>query len=245
MLDRKQLFLKILKTQKLADGEIEGIIATEDVDRQGEKMDIKGLDIKKFMASGGPVLYGHDYQGLPIGKTESIRKSGGQLIARFKLAIDISQLANQVYDLILGNFLTGLSIGFIGKEFDDENNTWIKSEMLEFSVVPVPANSEAMITAKSKGLKINEIEKFQGKDYIKEIEDKLNIETLLSQVSGLSDQVSALADVLKPAAVTDKTEKKGKRKLVLVTAKKHAQVVDKQVELIIVGVNKILSGADN
>ena len=85
-------------------------------------MDIKGLDIKKFMASGGPVLYGHDYQGLPIGKTESIRKSGGQLIARFKLAIDISQLANQVYDLILGNFLTGLSIGFIGKDFDEETD---------------------------------------------------------------------------------------------------------------------------
>ncbi len=121
----------------------------------------------------------------------------------------------------------------------------LESEMLEFSVVPVPANSEAMITAKSKGLKINELEQITGTEEIKEIEDKLNIETLLSQVSGLTDQVSALADVLKPAAVTDKTENKGKRKLVLVTTKKHAQVIDKQVELIIVGVNKILSGTDN
>lgn len=245
MINRKQIFVKLIKSKKLAEGEIEGIIATEDIDRYNEKMDIKGLDIKKFMASGGPVLYGHDYQALPIGKTESIRKSGGKLIARFKLAIDVSHLAFQVYNLILGNFLTGLSIGFIGKEFDEETNTWVEAEMLEFSVVPVPANSAAIITAKSKGLKTNEIEEFEGTESIKEIEDKLNIETLLSQVSGLTDQVSALASVLKPAVVTDKTENKGMRKLVLVTAKKHAQVVDKQVELIIVGVNKILSGTDN
>ena len=364
---KKQLLVKLIKAQKLAEGEVEGIVATEDIDRQGEKIDIKGLNVKKFMAAGGPVLYGHDYQSLPIGRTQSIRKSAGQLIARFKLATEISMLANQVYNLILGGYLTGLSVGFIGKEFDEENNTWTASEMLEFSVVPVPANSEAMVTAKSKGLETNESEEFSevtdsqdknisdksvigykktpladkdmawngpmqirecGDDMtklkaistwfdsenpdvkssyklphhlaagshsvvwngvkaamgallgarggvdvpsgdrkgiynhlkshygdfdeeapefksIEEIDEDKSIETLSSQISGLQTQMSAMADTIKTAFVTDKRENKGKRKLVLVTTKKHAQIIDKQVELIIVGVNKILSGTDN
>ena len=64
---------------------------------------------------------------------------------------------------------------------------------------------------------------------IEEIDEDKSIETLSSQISGLQTQMSAMADTIKTAFVTDKRENKGKRKLVLVTTKKHAQIIDKQV----------------
>lgn len=148
----------IEKAKDLGEGQMDVIVATESVDRDNEKLLMKGLDTKSYM-SNPVVLWAHDYGSPPIGKALKLTKSSeGELRARMQFAIDENPFAHMIYKLWKGGFGAAFSIGFIPKEVED--NTYTKAEMIEFSAVPVPANPEALAqikTAKAKGV-INEKE---------------------------------------------------------------------------------------
>lgn len=137
------------KAKDLGEGIIEAYVATEDTDRDDEILSIKGLDTKNYLKNP-VVLFAHDYSRAPIAKAEKLTKREDGLFARMKFAIAESDFAREVYNLYKGGYLNAFSIGFIPKEVD--GNTYTKSEMLEFSAVPVPANPNALLTAKSKGV---------------------------------------------------------------------------------------------
>ncbi len=151
-LTQKKLYADLKTTVKaLGDGEFEGIVATNSVDRQGETLDLNGLDTTAYMQSNPVVLYGHDYSSLPIGKALSLTKTAdGKLVSKFQLAVAENPVAATVAKLIKGGFLNTLSIGFVPHEV--KGDTYTKSEMVEYSVVPVPANAQAVMTARSLGL---------------------------------------------------------------------------------------------
>lgn len=140
-----------LKKAEKENGTFDVIISTEDVDRSGEIVRQNGWDLANYK-NNPIVLWGHDYYGLPIGictetyKTEShgVPALGAKGIF---FGADINPLAQQVrrmYDYgIKSGFNVGCttSVGFIPKDFDPDNRNIItKSELLEFSFVPVPAN---------------------------------------------------------------------------------------------------------
>ena len=137
------------KAVDLGEGILEAVIATDSKDRHGERLSMKGLDTSKYEANP-VVLWGHDYNKPPIGKTLSLTKRAGKLIAKIKFAIDEDEFAHKVYKLYKGGYMKAFSIGFIPLEMDGDMYT--KSEMIEHSAVPVPANSEALALAISKGL---------------------------------------------------------------------------------------------
>lgn len=177
--------LKIGKEQKeavhakatdLGDGELEAIIATDDLDRDGEILDMDGLDTRKFMKN--PVVpFAHNYDQPPVAKCTELIKEGGKLKARLKFAIAEYPFAGLIYNLYKGGFMNAFSIGFIPKEgeFDEEKNgfRFTKSEMLEFSAVPVPANGNALITARSKGLNIDLVKQVaEGEKKVEDITEE-------------------------------------------------------------------------
>lgn len=138
-----------IEAKDLGDGEVETVVASDALDRHGEKISIDGLDTRKYMKN--PVVqWAHDYDKPPIGKATKVWKDGGKLMARMKFAIAENPFAKVIYDLVKNNFLNAVSIGFIPLEMD--GNMYTKSEMVEFSVVPVPANSEALISARKLGI---------------------------------------------------------------------------------------------
>lgn len=152
--DKREYLYSGLTQMKSVDnkGTFEGIVATNSVDRHGEIIDIMGIDTKNYMETNPIVLFGHDYWEAEsvIGKALSLTKTkGGQLLSTFKLFVDDNPKALLVSKLI-ANGVCSLSIGFVPMEA--EGNTYTKSEMVEYSVVPVPANGEAAITARSLGL---------------------------------------------------------------------------------------------
>lgn len=154
----KKTLLTVTKAKDLGEGIIEAIVASDSQDRHGEVLELKGLDTSKYMQNP-VVLWAHDYSQPPIGKTLSLRKSGGKLIAKIKFAIDEDSFAHKIYRLYKGGFMKAFSIGFIPKEVDE--NKYTKAEMIEHSSVPVPANPEALALAVSKGLiKQNDLELF-------------------------------------------------------------------------------------
>lgn len=135
------------KTKALDNGVVEVIVATDRRDRHGEVLDIKGLNTKEY---SGVVLWGHDYFSFPIGKSLSLRKTkDGQLISKAQLAVDEYDFAETAYNLIKGGYITDVSIGFIPKEYNPELDSWIKSEMVEYSFVSIGANPDAKITKKA------------------------------------------------------------------------------------------------
>ena len=169
-------------TKDLGEGMLEAIITTNSIDRHNEAIDTNGISYKGYM-DNPVVLYGHDYEGLPIGKTLKITKQqGSKLKARFQLAIEEYPFAATVYSMIKAGYINAVSIGGIVQQWSDDYRTILKMEMVEFSVVPVPANSEAIITSRS-------LEQATGKsiETIKEEFNDFNRKILLDKVGDMGE----------------------------------------------------------
>lgn len=134
--------------KELGNGVFEAVITTSAIDRGGESIDTSGIDTGNYMQNP-VVLYGHDYEGLPIGKTTKLSQFKNKIKAQFQLAVEEYPFAATVAALIKGGYLNATSIGGIVKQWSEDYKTILEMEMLEFSVVPVPANQEALMTSRS------------------------------------------------------------------------------------------------
>lgn len=160
--EQQKSLIDTLKTQAAAEpekyGSFEVVISTEDVDRMGDVVVQEGIDTTRYM-DNPVVLWGHDYGSLPIGIATEIVKEKGRTIAKGFFAPEdanpLAQQARKLYDL---GILRTVSIGFIPKLFDANDETKIlESELLEFSFVSIPANPHALSLVKEAGLDMIEL----------------------------------------------------------------------------------------
>lgn len=146
----KKYMIKRIKgyLETKGDGIIEGIASTETVDRHGEVVMQDGWDLKNFKKS--PVLMlQHNYQELPIGKIEKIKVEDKKLVFK-AIFSETTQKAKEAYALVKEGILNSFSVGFIPLEYDaNQQNIITKAELLEISLVAIPANPEAVVLAKS------------------------------------------------------------------------------------------------
>lgn len=145
------------------------VVATDfSEDRDGEVMNVTGLDTQNFEKN--PVLmFGHNHQILPVGKALHLKKENGQLT--FEPAFsDATQMSRDVKALWEEGILGAVSIGFIPKRMMD--NVFVEAELIEISVVNVPANPNALAQAKSKGLNIDLLDKATGSPDLATFEEK-------------------------------------------------------------------------
>jgi len=136
------------------DRTVDFIISTAAKDRDGDTIDPKGWILTNFLKNP-VVLFGHDNRSLPVGKAENIRLEGGALKASVKFAdAGMNPLAESVFRMVKAGFLNATSVGFSPIEFErsDGGIQFIKQELLEFSIVPIPSNPEALVTAKGLDL---------------------------------------------------------------------------------------------
>jgi HK97 family phage prohead protease len=159
-----------------AEGEREIVarITTTAVDRDGDVILPSGMDLTEFKAN--PVmLLAHNAEKLPIGRWISARKESSGVVMTGTLASRppdhppaAEWLPDTVLYLVREGFLRGVSIGFRpldgGVRMADTKDVARFGEgvkavisrwsLLEVSIVPIPANQEALITAVGKGLLI-------------------------------------------------------------------------------------------
>ena len=131
------------------------IITTGTPDREQDIVVPKGISIEHYLKNK-VVLWGHDQTILPIGKCIEIQPTdnGWQATVEFAPA-EANPMAEQVYQLVKGGFLSAVSIGFIPLELelnDLGGYTITKTELFEFSIVNVPANPEALIIEEHKSI---------------------------------------------------------------------------------------------
>lgn len=153
----------------LNDREVKFIISSAAIDRHDDTIRVSGWDLKNYKKNP-VVLWGHKQDLPPIGKARKVYKEGKGEDALLKaittfLPEDFAEdnhvkFANMIYKMVMEGFLNSTSVGFRPLELElpeDENRGFYavdfkKQELLEYSVVPVPANPEAIIDAKAKGI---------------------------------------------------------------------------------------------
>jgi len=147
-MDMKRLYFPVVKGQTI--GNIaSATITTNDLDRQGEIVEPDGISLTHYLANP-VVLYGHNYGGIesiPVGRAVSmeIYHEGDKksLKADWEWqADDVTPLISAVKKSWERGFLNTVSIGFMAAEYED--NVIAKSELLEFSICPIPANPQAL-----------------------------------------------------------------------------------------------------
>lgn len=167
---RKEFVGEVLKSNDV-ERVIEHTISSLTVDREGEVLIPKGVKYDNFLKNP-VVLFAHNYKSPPIGKCLELRVEDDRIIAKTEFAK--TSLGEELYYLVKEGFLKGWSVGFIPiKETDKKvlegqrGKTYEEWELVEYSLVPVPSNPEALTLAVQKGLKVEEV-----KSIMEEIEKK-------------------------------------------------------------------------
>lgn len=149
-LETKHLEATITKAD---DGSFVAIASTNSVDRHGEIVDNNGWDLKSFKQNP-VILWGHDHNEPAIGVAKKVWIDGVGKKAKLMIQPvlhDVTEKARAIKALVDMGVIKTLSVGFKPLESPD-GVTFTKNELLEVSMVNVPANSDARVMA-YKGLK--------------------------------------------------------------------------------------------
>lgn len=145
----------VRKVSTEAAGNLEFVLSDATVDRYGDSIDPKGWDLKWFKKN--PIaLFGHS-NSFPIGNWSNVRVEGGKLIAKLNLATrGTSQRIDELIGLLEQGVLRAVSVGFIPKKSEPidpdkpyAGQKYTEQELIECSLVSVPANPAALQIAKS------------------------------------------------------------------------------------------------
>ena len=136
------------------------VASDETVDRYGDIIRASGWQLDNFRKN--PVLlFGHQSGQLPVGKVDPIAVEGTRLIAHAEFTPEgMSDFADTVWAMVDQGFVQAASVGFLplatNPIFDADKNLtgfeFIAQELLELSVVTVPANPNALQLARSFAL---------------------------------------------------------------------------------------------
>jgi HK97 family phage prohead protease len=132
------------------------VISTASVDREGDVIAVGGWELDRYKENP-VVLWAHDYHTPPIGKALDVSVKDGVLVATDRFTPeDINPFGAMIYRMVKGGYLKATSVGFKPIEWtyneDHRGYDFLRSELLEHSVVPVPANPEALVMASAAGI---------------------------------------------------------------------------------------------
>jgi HK97 family phage prohead protease len=131
------------------------VVSTSDPDRAGDVIVQSGIDLTAYRKNP-VVLWGHSTD-VPIARAIDIDINGGKLQATVQFPPEgDDEDSDWVYGKIKAGIVNATSIGFIPRDYEplDSKQPWsgfkfIKSELLEFSFVSVPANAGCLIVGRS------------------------------------------------------------------------------------------------
>lgn len=165
---------KILKAYPAEVKSIEGrerqyefTITTSDVDRENDTIDASGWVLDNYLRNP-VVLFAHDYRQPPVGVSRAVShydrglKSVCEFVDPTKYAF-----AGTIAALVEMGALRATSVGFRTLEWTyDETRggiNFLKQELLEYSIVPVPANPHCLIEARGAGVDVEPLREWAAR----------------------------------------------------------------------------------
>jgi HK97 family phage major capsid protein/HK97 family phage prohead protease len=211
---------------------LEFVMSDGSVDRVGDVVEPDGWRLDNFHKN--PIaLFAHDPR-LPIGKWHDVGVRKGRLTGRLELMPAETDLQRQIQTAVNAGVLRAVSVGFHSDNVEPLKSggvRFIESELVECSLVSVPANPNALAIAKSLGISpqgqslifgvhANEDRAapggFHGVHATRgDVKRKFNqmtnyserIEHAQHEVNGLQDQLASLPDAEDVAKVSDLTQR--------------------------------------
>jgi HK97 family phage prohead protease len=142
-------------------GDLEYVMSDATVDRYGDIIDPAGWDLKNFRKN--PIaLFGHDSSFI-VGRWKNVRVEAGKLLGKLELLEQgISSRLDEIRAAVEAGVLKTVSVGFRpvpGKTEPLPNGgvKFLAAELVECSLVSVPANPNALQVAKALHLSDNAI----------------------------------------------------------------------------------------
>jgi HK97 family phage prohead protease len=133
---------KLLATLTKSGDAFTFVASTASVDRMGDTVE-QDFDLAEYLRNP-VVLFGHDHDQ-PVGKALDVRFENGQLVADIEFAP--TERGQEIKALVDHGTLRALSIGFTPGDTQarpDGGLSFAKNSLLEISIVPVPANPDAL-----------------------------------------------------------------------------------------------------
>lgn len=174
------------------------VVSTPEIDRYGTVIVPSGIDYSAFM-NNPVVLAQHESEKWPIGRCLGFAMNGENLEATMQVEC-ITEEGRTLNKLIDAGFVRAVSVGIIPIETEEQTiegqrvTVYTKSELVEFSVVSVPANRTALIK-RSLGQDIqNIISKYKKETRMltPEIQAKIQDELLPAIKEAIATEVTNL-----------------------------------------------------
>lgn len=167
------------------------IVSSESVDSAGDIIRQDGWMLDRFKANP-QMLYGHDPHGhFTIGKWKDIQFKDGRLAMSPVFADDIPDHkdARIVSALWAKGFIKTVSVGFIPVEWKEMESgyEYLKHELLEVSVVPLPANTDAhRLAMKAIGECVEDCKKC---DHRKELKKEMSMDDMMARMEEMHGEI--------------------------------------------------------
>lgn len=197
-IEDKKLFVSADIEQ--TDSGLKAIASTAIEDRDGETIQQEGWDLKNFKKN--PVLlWSHDHTDLPIGTAKGIKVEGEGKSAKLTfepVLHEITDKAKAIKQLVEAGIIKTFSVGFRPMEMDGD--TYSSQELLEISLVNVPANPQAVMALKGFDQEVVEDvlgEKIQTTDDKKEENPEDKVAELQEQIDEQAKKIEDLVKGLK------------------------------------------------
>lgn len=152
---KRSLPAVVHKVHASAPDGLDFVLSDETPDRMGDVISIDGWDLRNFKKN--PIALFNHRAGEPIGIWKNVHVEDGELIGTLALAPEgTSPRIDEIRRLVEAKILRAVSVGFAPEETAPINPTdpfggvrFIKQELVETSLVAVPANPNALAIAKS------------------------------------------------------------------------------------------------
>ncbi len=139
------------------------VVSTAAEDRDGDTVSPDGWDLSSYRRNP-VVLWAHDTKQPPVAMSVRESVSGGALrsVAKFPEP-GVYGFADTIFGLVKGGFIRGTSVGF--KPLDatprpQKGIAYRRQELMEYSILPVPSNRDALVEAKAAGIDIADVVKW-------------------------------------------------------------------------------------
>jgi phage head maturation protease len=151
---------RVLRTVDDDNRIVRFVFSDGSTDRMNDRINPDGWSLGNYRANP-VVLFAHNSEAPPIGRARNVHSDGTRLLGDVEfMPPEISEFADSIYKMVRGGYLKSGSVGFLPGSYrfaDDESRPYgidftSGHELLEFSIVPVPALPTALIDAAAKGL---------------------------------------------------------------------------------------------
>jgi HK97 family phage prohead protease len=145
----------LVRAVRAESREADFVFSSDRIDSYGDRVE-QVWQLERFLAN--PVaLFAHDSRSLPIGRATQVGVVDGKLHGTIVFAsAKANPVAEQVWQSLQEGTLRAVSVGFIPHsvrvERENDRDVYVLSdnELLEISVVPIPANADALMRLRQK-----------------------------------------------------------------------------------------------